>query len=331
MSNFLHGTDNRAEIQSDMQAQLPASLPRAVVALEGLINRIAERTVARRTAAMPRESRRFDPTEASKTHERLRRRVSELQALNPDEPDYVSKAEIALDNAVSTVNDEFGERSDEASALSSALIVADSGITLADFRHNSAGRDKASATARIREATSRLQNLQRIVFEKTVEPSAATRTTDVTPPPSRRVFLVHGHKEETKLAVARLLERLDLEPIILHEKPDMNRTIIEKFEAHTDVGFAVILMTADDRGGPATASTDTYQPRARQNVLLEMGFFLGRLGRGHVCVLYEPGVEMPSDYSGVLYKPLDSAGNWKWELAREIDAARIPVDFNRLK
>jgi len=113
----------------------------------------------------------------------------------------------------------------------------------------------------------------------------------------------------------------------------MNRTIIEKFEAYADVGFAVVLMTGDDRGGAKAVSPDQYQPRARQNVLLEMGFFLGRLGRGHVCVLYEPGVEMPSDYAGVLYKykPFDPAGNWRWELAREIDVSGIPVDLNRLK
>ncbi len=95
-----------------------------------------------------------------------------------------------------------------------------------------------------------------------------------------------------------------------------------------DVGFAVIVMTGDDRGGPTGASYETYKPRARQNVLLEMGFFLGSLGRSRVCVLHEPGVEVPSDYSGVLYKPLDGA--WRFELAKEIRAAGIHVDLNKL-
>jgi len=147
--------------------------------------------------------------------------------------------------------------------------------------------------------------------DEKIDRAVVVRPAAATVPLSRRVFLVHGHNEETKHAVARLLERLDLQPLILHEQPDMNRTIIEKFEANAGVGFAVVLMTADDRGGPNRAAPETYRPRPRQNVLLEMGFFLGRLGRAQVCVLYEPGVEMPSDYSGVLYKPLDHGGNWR--------------------
>jgi len=190
-------------------------------------------------------------------------------------------------------------------------------------------QERENAASGVQEAIARLENLVGIVDEKTIRTGAVSPAAAAVPL-SRRVFLVHGHNEETKQAVARVLERLDLQPIILHEQPDMNRTIIEKFEAHADVGFAVVLMTADDRGGPSQAEPDTYRPRTRQNVLLEMGFFLGRLGRGRVCVLYDPAVEMPSDYSGVLYKRLDDPA-WKWELAREIDAAGIPVDLNRLK
>jgi predicted nucleotide-binding protein len=97
-----------------------------------------------------------------------------------------------------------------------------------------------------------------------------------------------------KESVARFLEKLDLRPIILHEQPNKGRTVIEKFEAHSDVGFAVVLLTPDDVGGLAS-SPDKLSRRARQNVILELGYFIGKLGRAKVCALYKEGVEIPSD------------------------------------
>lgn len=145
---------------------------------------------------------------------------------------------------------------------------------------------------------------------------------------SRRVFLVHGHDERARDTVARFLEKLELECIILHEQPNKGRTIIEKFEDYADVAFAVVLLTTDDRGGVATAKPETYKPRARQNVIFELGFFLGALERSHVCALYNEGVEIPSDYSGVLFVPLDDGGAWRMTLLQELIAAGIQVDAN---
>jgi predicted nucleotide-binding protein len=142
------------------------------------------------------------------------------------------------------------------------------------------------------------------------------------------VFVVHGRDDAMKETVARFLERLGLQVVILHEKPDKGRTVIEKFEQHSHVGFAVVLLTADDRGGLA-ATPDKLQPRARQNVVLELGYFLGILGRSRVCALKEESVEVPSDLAGLLYVPLDSAGAWKLRLASEIKASGIDVDLNR--
>ncbi len=142
------------------------------------------------------------------------------------------------------------------------------------------------------------------------------------------IFLVHGHSNEAKESVARFLERLGLETVILHERPDRGRTIIEKFEAHVEVGYAVILLTADDLGG-VREEDPTLTARARQNVILELGYFLGALGRTRVCALREEGVEVPSDLSGVLYVPLDPGGAWKLRLAGEIKSAGIAVDLNR--
>ena len=145
------------------------------------------------------------------------------------------------------------------------------------------------------------------------------------------VFVVHGHDEEMKQSVARVLEKLDLKPIILHEKPDQGRTIIEKFIEHSQVQFAVVLFSPDDMGHSKTASPDTAKHRARQNVVLELGFFLGKLGRDSVVVLYKnvPNFEMPTDYSGVLFKAYEGTG-WQFELVRELNAKGFKVDANKL-
>jgi len=156
----------------------------------------------------------------------------------------------------------------------------------------------------------------------TVLPAAA-------PPQSKKVFIVHGHDNAAKETVARFLERLKLDPIILHEQPSEGRTVIEKFEVHADVGFAVVLLTPDDVGAAASDRTK-LEPRARQNVVFELGYFLGKLKRNRVCALYRKGVEIPSDYQGVLYIELDAAGGWTVKLAQELTAAGIPIDLRAL-
>lgn len=136
---------------------------------------------------------------------------------------------------------------------------------------------------------------------------------------SDRVFVVHGHDEAIKESVARTISRLKLEPIILHEQPNRGRTIIEKFEEEaSDIGFAVVLLSPDDEG--RRRGDDAWRPRARQNVVLELGFFYGQLGRGRVFALYRnmEGFELPSDISGVIYVPFDEAGAWKMDLYREL-------------
>ena len=142
------------------------------------------------------------------------------------------------------------------------------------------------------------------------------------------IFVVHGHDEAAKESLARFIEKLDLKPIILHENPNEGRTIIEKFEEHSDVGFAVVLMTPDDVGA-SVDNKDNLEHRARQNVIFELGFFLGKLGRRKVCVLYKD-VKIPSDCKGVLYIPMDKQGGWQLKLAKEINAAGIKVDLNKL-
>lgn len=145
---------------------------------------------------------------------------------------------------------------------------------------------------------------------------------------TNNIFIVHGHDERTKLNVARTIEKLQLTPIILSEQPNQGQTIIEKFELHSNVGFAIIILTADDLGKLKTGDKEKY--RARQNVILEMGYFIGKLGRNKVFPLFESGVELPSDLHGVLYNPLDEQDNWKFNLAKELKAAGYNVDANKL-
>ena len=147
---------------------------------------------------------------------------------------------------------------------------------------------------------------------------------------TRKVFVVHGHDEAAKEATARFLEKLDLQPIILHEQSSGGRTIIEKFEKYSgDVGFAVVLLTPDDLGA-ARKEKDKLQPRARQNVVLELGYFLGRLARNRVCALYKGGVELPSDIQGVIYVEMDDAGAWRTKLAQELVEAKCPINLQGL-
>ena len=144
-------------------------------------------------------------------------------------------------------------------------------------------------------------------------------------PSSRAVFIVHGHDDKLKEQTARFLERIGLEATILHEKANQGRAIIEKFEDHADVAYAVVLMTGDDEARKR-GTDDPLKPRARQNVVFELGFFAGKLGRGRVSVLYEEGVEIPSDYAGVLYIKVDAAGAWRAQLVKELWAASMDFD-----
>lgn len=148
---------------------------------------------------------------------------------------------------------------------------------------------------------------------------------------SNRIFLVHGHDGEMKESVARALEKLGLEPIILHEMPNKGLTIIEKFEDFSDVNFAVVLLSPDDVGCQKSEFPKGTKTRARQNVIFELGFFIGKLGRNCVAALYRGGdIEIPSDYDGVVYIPYDSSSGWKLKLVKELKECGYDIDMNKL-
>lgn len=155
---------------------------------------------------------------------------------------------------------------------------------------------------------------KKVAQPKSVQPGSMTK-----------IFIVHGHDGALQQSVARVIEKQGIEAVILSEQANQGRTIIEKFEANSDVGGAICLFTADDMGKAKDASEES--PRARQNVVLETGYFMGKLGRDHVVILADSGIEIPSDLSGVVYT---NTSNWEIGLLKDLKAMGYEVDFNKL-
>lgn len=154
-------------------------------------------------------------------------------------------------------------------------------------------------------------------------------------PTTSKVFIVHGHDKMMLNAIESFVNRIGLDAVVLAEEANRGRTLIEKFEEHGDVSFAVVLLSPDDVGRSASAHPDADKLRPRQNVVLELGYFIGRLGRDRVAAMVDAGkdavVEYPSDIRGIAHIEFDvSNGNWKTELAREFRAAGLTIRENRI-
>ena len=147
---------------------------------------------------------------------------------------------------------------------------------------------------------------------------------------SNKVFIVHGHDDAAKIEMARTIEKAGLEAIILHEQADAGMTIIEKIEKYTDVAFAVVLYTECDKGRAKEQDVNEEKYRARQNVVFEHGYLIGKLGRMQVSAFVKGDVETPGDISGVVYTKMDSAGAWKQTLARNMMATGLNVDVAKM-
>jgi predicted nucleotide-binding protein len=160
-------------------------------------------------------------------------------------------------------------------------------------------------------------------------PATAPRPVAAPSPERKRVFVVHGHDDLAKTTVARFVEKLGFEPIILHEQASAGRTIIEKIEKFSDVGFAIVIYTGDDLGAKSDPKP-ALQPRARQNVVFEHGFFIAKLGRDRVAALVKGEIETPSDIDGIVYVPLDNGGAWTVAVSKEMKAAGYAIDMNKL-
>ncbi len=146
---------------------------------------------------------------------------------------------------------------------------------------------------------------------------------------SKRIFVVHGHDSELKNDIVSFIHEIGLEPIILHKQPDEGLTVIEKFEKHADVNFVIVLLTPDDVGClerefEEVAKNKKMELRARQNVIFEFGYFIGKLGRSKVCCVYKEGVKLPSDLSGLLYKEVKgSVEDIGYSLIKELQNAGL--------
>ena len=145
------------------------------------------------------------------------------------------------------------------------------------------------------------------------------------------VFIVHGRDNEAKETVARFVEKLGLKATILHEQPNKGRTIIEKLEDCADeAGFAIVLLTPDDVGTLKDNVNGRGEPRARQNVVFELGYFMGKLGRERVCPLFKEEIQKPSDIDGIVYVPMDDTDGWKLRLGQEMKNAGFAIDMNKI-
>ncbi|QJP97402.1 TIR domain-containing protein [Pseudomonas fluorescens] len=260
--------------------------------------------------------------------ERLRDRVSELEAFDLTSVRHGLTPEVrGLEVRIKdTLVRCFGENTSTYNDLQSAAVLA----FYPRFRANGVPTDYVGRLEKnIKRAIELLRQGQRTLAEDLAdfqhEHEKNLDEGEVMEELSRRVFVVHGHDDGSREMVARFLEKVGFEAVILHEQANGGRTVIEKVEAHGDVGFAVVLLTPDDEG---CVKGGMPEPRARQNVILELGYFIGRLGRGKVCALKRGALEIPSDYAGVVYESLD--GDWKQALGRELQEAGHEIDWNKV-
>jgi predicted nucleotide-binding protein len=255
----------------------------------------------------------------------LQRRIEELRRFNPL---TAQKHEVeALQRGIEeTLERTFGKGTTDYDRYISAAFLDDGPMSLMGgprdtARYLAEGRQKAIAL--LEQA---VKGLEEAIADAGPQPQADDQQASV--PASNRIFIVHGHHGAPREAVARFIASIDFEPVILHEQPSQSATIIEKFEKQSlSVGYVVVLLTPDDVGG---TSQDKLQPRARQNVVLELGYFIGSLGRARVCALVKDKVDLPSDIHGIVYVQFDDAGAWQKTLAKELQAAGYTIDWNKV-
>ena len=279
----------------------------------------------------------LSPEQTRRCIQRLEARIQELENFDPA---AVQKrggdpAVMALEASIAdSLAAAFGNRTAEYNRYSRAASL-DNGPWVMDANPFGGGGhrdDTAAARQYIAEGKVASVALLRSAIRSLTEEiegevgSESPPVREAAGPPTK-VFVVHGRDDGPKQAVARFVEKLGFEAVILHERPNRGRTIITKFrEEAADVGFAVVLMTPDDLGG---LTADTLQNRARQNVVFELGFFIGALGPHKVAALVQGDIERPSDFDGVVYISLDNA-HWQAELGRELKEAGFAIDWNKV-
>jgi len=272
----------------------------------------------------------------------IERRIAELDAFAPNtvtarfSDPKVQALQTAIEGTLAQV---FGNDTDDFRRYQAAARLDHGGIAMyldgrnhddaAEARHY-VTQGRVASLELLRQAIRQLQEeIEREQTLSDVSSAPESRGRAVAGAQSRRVFIVHGHDGEMREAVARFLTDIGFEPVILHEQPNGGRTVIEKFEAHSEpAGFAVVLLSGDDEG--RQTGTEALTPRARQNVILELGYFAGSLHRSRVCALIRGNLEVPSDIVGVVFEQFDDAGGWKQIVARELQEAGYEIDWNKV-
>jgi predicted nucleotide-binding protein len=287
-----------------------------------------------RKPSPPPQPPSLTPDQIRQGIDRLKRRIGELQAFDPNvvterwAPE-TKAIEVSIDETLSRIfghNTPRYHRYQRAADLDHGGVVLGGGPDPIDKVRQWLREGKADALALLNQAVKGLEEDLAESGADTRSIAAHTHTIKV-PIDDMPVFIVHGRDSPAKVEVARLLERAGLDAVILHEQPNAGRTLIEKFEHHGgSAGFAVVLLTPDDVGGP---DKDHLQPRARQNVIGEMFWFAGKLNRRRVCALKKGDLELPSDAAGIVYTEMDDRGAWKSELLRELQTAGYTVDWAR--
>ena len=276
----------------------------------------------------PKRPAQLTPDEMRAGVARLRKRLSEVQSFDPtsvqDQFDipHVKKMSAAIQESLQRT---FGadsadyERYSRAEHFNNGPFNYAYQVPISEVRE-SLRRSKEESAALLEQAIEALGERlgEAIISAPALRPESRDRS----------AFVVHGHDDAARESVARFLENIGFRAVILHEQPNKGRTIIEKVEAHAEVGFAVVLLTPDDEG--RTKGEVDFLPRARQNVLLELGYFVGRLGRERVCALMRGELELPSDFGGVAWVPFDESAAWKTLLGKELQAAGFEIDWNKV-
>jgi predicted nucleotide-binding protein len=292
--------------------------------------------MARRTVTPEYHPANLSSDQIRRAIPRIERRIQDLEQFDPSQLQERGAPEVrALELSIEqTLEDIFGHQSLEFKRFRSAASFDGGPISMTpdwigvrggyqapdlEFRHYYAESKKRSIAMLKQLVLSLQERLQEGSLEGVKEPAVFDATA------SESVFVVHGHEEGPREAVGRFLEKIGLRPVILHEMANKGRSLLTKFsEEASDVGFAIVLMTPDDRGG---ANSGTQSARARQNVIFEMGFFIGKLGASRVASLVHKEVERPSDYDGIVYIPLET--DWRLPLCRELIAAGYSIDLNK--
>jgi predicted nucleotide-binding protein len=277
----------------------------------------------------------LSPLDIQRGIERLQQRIADIEAFDinlvrsADNPPELRALSTSIERTLAKI---FGENTADYRRYASAAKVAAIFYGVSDNyprrEHfvEQIQKKLPSAKHLLQEAVNTLQE-ELSDLENDSAPLALAAASEVGL--SRKVFVVHGHDHGAKAEMARFLEKIDLQAIILHEQPDQGFTIIEKFETYAkQVAFAVVLLTPDDLGGAVSAPAQAT--RARQNVIFELGYFVGKLGRGRACLLRKGDVEIPSDLYGVIYTDMDTAEGWKLKLVKELKAAGLHFDANKV-